>query len=401
MDREQMKLLLNAFTLILLSIVPAFAQGTPTQWNYSFNNDGTAVATYPGIVNIPYNPIAISGLAINNVNAGQAYNPLINITLNQAASGDALSTALGVQVGSSTSPADSERGGTPPIYSVVYDDTLNANVHPPYSIGSQSSAIAAINGTVVGSNGSHQTFAVQGRAYDCTPPTPGPSSATDKVGIYGEAQRTGACVDGIWGMNSITESTNLNGPIIGDEKDIANMSGTDPTIDPPHSMWGMSIVSSGNAPWPTGIVLEATNSPTNAIERGIYMLNVSKIGLEIGNTFGVFQDTLNAGILGQQINNGDYGILWARRTDTSPTGRFIDYVNAGNTMHLFTVENNGGITSAAGITIGSTTLISSSVALSNGAASSTATMTNAPTAGNPTKWIPINDNGTTRYIPAW
>lgn len=29
------------------------------------------------------------------------------------------------------------------------------------------------------------------------------------------------------------------------------------------------------------------------------------------------------------------------------------------------------------------------------------TITNAPAAGNPTKWIPINDNGTTRYIPAW
>jgi hypothetical protein len=26
---------------------------------------------------------------------------------------------------------------------------------------------------------------------------------------------------------------------------------------------------------------------------------------------------------------------------------------------------------------------------------------NAPAAGNPTKWIPIDDNGTTRYIPAW
>lgn len=24
-----------------------------------------------------------------------------------------------------------------------------------------------------------------------------------------------------------------------------------------------------------------------------------------------------------------------------------------------------------------------------------------PTAGNPSKWIPVNDNGTTRYIPAW
>jgi hypothetical protein len=54
-----------------------------------------------------------------------------------------------------------------------------------------------------------------------------------------------------------------------------------------------------------------------------------------------------------------------------------------------------------GLTVGSTTLLSTNVALSNAAAAATATMTNAPTAGNPTKWISINDNGTVRRIPAW
>lgn len=47
------------------------------------------------------------------------------------------------------------------------------------------------------------------------------------------------------------------------------------------------------------------------------------------------------------------------------------------------------------------TLLSTSAALSNGAGSAAGTLTNAPVAGNPTKWIPINDNGTTRYLPAW
>jgi hypothetical protein len=41
------------------------------------------------------------------------------------------------------------------------------------------------------------------------------------------------------------------------------------------------------------------------------------------------------------------------------------------------------------------------VALTNGAAAAAGTLLNAPAAGNPTKWVPINDNGTTRYIPAW
>jgi len=46
-------------------------------------------------------------------------------------------------------------------------------------------------------------------------------------------------------------------------------------------------------------------------------------------------------------------------------------------------------------------MLRSSAALTNGAAAAAGTLLNAPVAGNPTKWIPINDNGTTRYIPAW
>ncbi len=46
-------------------------------------------------------------------------------------------------------------------------------------------------------------------------------------------------------------------------------------------------------------------------------------------------------------------------------------------------------------------LIDSSVTLTNGAAAAAGTLNNAPVAGNPTKWVAINDNGTTRYIPAW
>lgn len=46
-------------------------------------------------------------------------------------------------------------------------------------------------------------------------------------------------------------------------------------------------------------------------------------------------------------------------------------------------------------------LVTSAVTMFNGAGSSTGTLTNAPVAGNPTKWIPIIDNGVTRYVPTW
>lgn len=53
------------------------------------------------------------------------------------------------------------------------------------------------------------------------------------------------------------------------------------------------------------------------------------------------------------------------------------------------------------VTIGDTTLLHTSVALTNGAAALVGTLNNSPKAGNPTKWIAVDDNGTTRYIPSW
>ena len=52
-------------------------------------------------------------------------------------------------------------------------------------------------------------------------------------------------------------------------------------------------------------------------------------------------------------------------------------------------------------TSGGATFHTTNTALTNGAAAAVGTLLNAPAAGNPTKWIGINDNGTTRYIPAW
>jgi hypothetical protein len=43
----------------------------------------------------------------------------------------------------------------------------------------------------------------------------------------------------------------------------------------------------------------------------------------------------------------------------------------------------------------------SGASFADGAGAQAGTLTNSPAVGNPTKWIPIDDNGTTRYIPAW
>jgi len=77
-------------------------------------------------------------------------------------------------------------------------------------------------------------------------------------------------------------------------------------------------------------------------------------------------------------------------TDTA--GRFVIGTDPGGSDTL----RIGGA-----LTINSTRLLSTKTSFTNGAAAAAGTLTNAPVVGNPTKWIPIDDNGTTRYIPAW
>lgn len=64
---------------------------------------------------------------------------------------------------------------------------------------------------------------------------------------------------------------------------------------------------------------------------------------------------------------------------------------------------NAGADPGVGLiyTNAATFILRSKTTLNNGAAASTATLTNSPAVGNPTKWLPYDDNGTTRYIPSW
>lgn len=87
---------------------------------------------------------------------------------------------------------------------------------------------------------------------------------------------------------------------------------------------------------------------------------------------------------------------------TTPTGSTI------LTLAMSIVPSGGlavGTTSDPGFgmiyTNAATFMTRTKTSWSTGAAASAGTLTNAPSVGNPTKWIPVDDNGTTRYIPAW
>ncbi len=80
-------------------------------------------------------------------------------------------------------------------------------------------------------------------------------------------------------------------------------------------------------------------------------------------------------------------------------------LTAGTNIAITPAAGAVTIATAAAITADLTNntgnLIDSSVGLTNGAGANAATLTNSPVTGNPTKWVPIDDNGTTRYIPCW
>lgn len=63
-------------------------------------------------------------------------------------------------------------------------------------------------------------------------------------------------------------------------------------------------------------------------------------------------------------------------------------------------KGDKGDTGATGAT-GATGPAGPSFGAGDGAGAQIGTLLNAPSAGNPTKWLSFNDSGTTRYIPSW
>ena len=85
---------------------------------------------------------------------------------------------------------------------------------------------------------------------------------------------------------------------------------------------------------------------------------------------------------------------------------FSGTVSCGSTLAVTTTTTMTGLLTAnGGITVvGGTNLLTTNTALTDQSSGNTASLgvvSNAPVPGDPTKWIAINDNGTTRYIPTW
>jgi hypothetical protein len=113
-------------------------------------------------------------------------------------------------------------------------------------------------------------------------------------------------------------------------------------------------------------------------------------------------------ITGLGTGTGGLGTYAVNNSQSITSTQMVSGNVAANSINGGGVGNTDTLSIAAQVgfdgsfyTRNPTFLNRSRATLTNSAAAATATLTNAPTAGNPTKWISIDDNGVTRRIPAW
>ncbi len=122
-------------------------------------------------------------------------------------------------------------------------------------------------------------------------------------------------------------------------------------------------------------------------------------------------DFSNAGVAYLGIAGGQAGPtirgtsgLFLNTNDSSPVTFLVAAVMTSTNIATLTTTGNTlfqGVATINSLKIASTTAFQTTVALTDFSGAQTATILNGPTAGNPTKWFQINDNGTLRRIPAW
>jgi hypothetical protein len=182
----------------------------------------------------------------------------------------------------------------------------------------------------------------------------------------------------------------------------------------------------GLGSWPiktTGTLIKTGGGGT--ITNGIDLSNTTISGNAFVSTGFAVNGAGSSLTLGAQLtlqHSTNYSIVYdgSGSTQTLILGNSGDPTNYyRNTTHLFQningATNYGQFASSGGFAVGTTSdpglgsiyinnatfMMRTKTSFTNGAGASAGTLGNAPAAGNPTKWIAIDDNGTTRQIPAW
>lgn len=139
-----------------------------------------------------------------------------------------------------------------------------------------------------------------------------------------------------------------------------------------------------------GLSVGAASSAFGSLNQiSLWQAGIQRIAL-IGSTQGI---NLQSAI----------GIRWSSTNSSQGSVDTSIFRNAAGIVEVS--DGNAGtfrdIKVRTAFTNNAASLVSTNTALTDFAGAGAGTLTNAPTAGDPTKWIAIVDNGTTRYIPTW
>ncbi|MEZ7524007.1 hypothetical protein [Burkholderia vietnamiensis] len=205
---------------------------------------------------------------------------------------------------------------------------------------------------------------------------------------------------GTGAFSALTARGNLAAAASGANSDITSLYGLTTALSV--SQGGTGATGASGARGNLGAAASGANSditsltglttPLAPTEGGTGVATLTPNGVIVGNGGGPLHATA-VGTAGQMLISQGAGNDPVFSNGPTISGGTIDGANIGQTTPAkgaFTQLKNG-----------ETVLMHSTVALANGAGAAAGTLANAPAAGNPTKWIAIDDNGTTRYVPAW
>ncbi len=116
-------------------------------------------------------------------------------------------------------------------------------------------------------------------------------------------------------------------------------------------------------------------------------------------------NTFIGSFAGWGITTGSNNVIIAPNTSfpAGTAGAIIFGDGAGSIWQDYNYTTASVWTFAAKIAVpgGANPILTSTSTITGGATGNVPTLTAGPVTGNPTKWIPINDAGVTRYIPTW
>lgn len=184
---------------------------------------------------------------------------------------------------------------------------------------------------------------------------------------------------------------------------------------------GQTIVGDANGKW--SVNGNGTNQNIDVIPSGTGQVNINNTtvaSLAINSVSGAaYLNIVPSGSNTANLQRSGTTILTIGSTNiadftTSVTVRVLNTTTSTTPITgAFRVGNDTAATTvgigAGNVTIGNilgvpgaaVPVLTTATTITSGAAAQVGTLTNSPTAGNPTKWIPINDAGVTRYFPAW